>query len=214
MRLITTVPELLQPATVELPTSRRASNQAVNVLATLSQLTPRRALHHDEIVDLAERQAKLLLRLARLTTPPTPSALISELPRVLVRLERDLPVSAAAHWINGRWLLLINLSEPLERQRFSVCHEYKHCIDHPLRSVIYRDTPATKANEQAELAAEAFAAAVLMPADWMRTAWDSGVRSVTTLSRRFRVSRRAMERRLAYLGLRDPKPTYPLQEIA
>jgi len=203
MRTQSLTPELLRPASVELPTSRHSSQQEVSVLATLRRLSPKRALNRDETLALAERQADLLLQLGRVGGPPTPSALITELPRVLVRIERELPVSAATHWINGRWLLLINGTEPTERQRFSLCHEYKHCIDHRLWPDIYRSRPEMTATQQAELAADAFAAALLMPARWLRAAWTGGNHDPRQLTALFEVSQQAMARRLNTLGLVD-----------
>ena len=194
-------PELLRSATEVLPTSRHAMLPEPNILKRLRSLAPHRPLTEQHAAELAEAQAALLLRLAGVHEPPTPSCLIVELPRVFVRVEPELPISAATHWMNGRWLLFINGGEPLERQRFSLCHEYKHAIDHRARAVLYRSRPEASAADQAELAADAFAAAVLMPAEWVRRAWGSGIRSVDDLSHLFEVSHRAMRRRLELLGL-------------
>ncbi len=132
---------------------------------------------------------------------------------MLVELDPNLPVLAGAHWINRRWLLLIRYGEPLERQRFSLAHEYKHCIDYPTRTTLYGDAAAaTVLNRQAELAADAFAAALLMPASWVQEAWGDGDRDPARLAERFCVSERAMTRRLQALGLGPSQPTY--QEAA
>jgi hypothetical protein len=186
-----------------LPTSRHASGQELGILSALRSLAPRRALSSVEAEQCAETQADRLLTLAGLTTPPTPSELIAELPRVLVRIDSDLPTSAATQWVNGRWLLLINGSEPIERQRFSLAHEYKHALDHRHHDLLYVDRPGFSANDQAEQAADAFAAAVLMPAAWVERAWADGIRRLSDLSSLFQVSPRAMVRRLERLDLRS-----------
>jgi hypothetical protein len=197
--------ELLVEADSGWPTSRRATGQELGVLAALRNLAPRRALSVVEADLLAERQANHLLRLAQLTMPPTPSMLIAELPRILVRHDINLPVSAATQWANGRWLVLINGSEPIERQRFSLAHEYKHALDHRHRKLLYQDQPGLSAAEQAETAADAFAANLLMPAAWIQAALKAGTCSLSDLVALFQVSPRAMARRLEVLGLRAPQ---------
>jgi predicted transcriptional regulator len=204
---LTTEPINTREAT--LPTSRHAVGQEVGVLAILRGVAPRRPLTPAEARLVAEMQAERLLRLAKLTGPPTPSAIITELPRVLVRLDANLPASGGSHWANGRWLLLINGSEPAVRQRFSLGHEYKHALDHRFRDLMYEDLPALSAHDQAELAADAFAAALLMPRRWVRRAWRDGHHRIGDLAEMFAVHPRAMARRLDTLKLRRLPVTDP-----
>src|SRR5829696_9806230 len=124
-----------------LPTSRAAAHGERAVLAILRAKAPHRALDLREAAQVAEWQATTLLELAGLTEPPTPASLIAELPRVLVRTDVDLPVSGCTSWQAGRWLIVLNGSEPLVRQRFSLAHEYKHTIDHRYRDELYVDRP-------------------------------------------------------------------------
>jgi predicted transcriptional regulator len=195
------LPELLAPAPIELATSRHIAPVLPSVLTKLRQLAPNRALDEQETVLLAELQAQLLLDMAGLSRPPTPSALITELPRVLVKLRADLPVSGATHWAGQQWLLLIRDGEPVQRQRFSLAHEYKHCVDHRLSGTLYQGTRQYSPQRQVELAADAFAAALLMPERWLRAAWEAELRSLTLLAQRFQVSEQAMRRRLDHFGL-------------
>ncbi len=185
----------------KLPTSRLAPQQERAVLAILRSKAPRRALSSAEAARVAEWQATALLELAGLNAPPTPASLISELPRVLVRTDVDLPVSGCTSWHAGRWLILINGAEPLVRQRFSLAHEYKHAIDHRYRDVLYVDRPGLSAYAQAEHAADYFAASLLMPRRWVKQAWADGYQRVSQLSQLFDVSAPAMARRLEHLGL-------------
>jgi Zn-dependent peptidase ImmA (M78 family) len=185
----------------ELPTSRAAPHGERAVLAILRAKAPHRALGLREAAQVADWQATALLELANLAEPPTPSALITELPRVQVRTDVDLPVSGCTSWQNGRWLIVLNGAEPLVRQRFSLAHEFKHAIDHRFRHELYVDRPGLSAVTQAELAADYFAACLLMPKRWLYRAWATGHQRVSELSRLFAVSPQAMTRRLEHLRL-------------
>lgn len=187
-----------------LPTSRSATHGERAVLAILRAKAPQRTLDPHEAAQVAEWQATALLELAGLTAPPTPAGLISELPRVLVRTDADLPVSGCTSWSNGRWLILLNAAEPYARQRFSLAHEFKHAIDHRHRDVMYVDRPGLSAAAQAEQAADYFAASLLMPRRWVKQAWGSGIQhlhGISGLCHRFEVSPPAMALRLQHLGL-------------
>ncbi len=186
-----------------LPTSRSAPEQERGVLAVLRALAPRRPLTRPEAEVLAELQANRLLELADVSEPPVPSELITELPRILVRADIDLPVSGSAHWVSGRWLLSINAAEPWQRQRFSLAHEFKHVLDHSWRDVLYQDRPGETADQQAEHAADYFAACLLMPKRFVKRLWGDRQQRLSVLSEHFGVSPRAMQVRLRALGLRD-----------
>ena len=97
-----------------------------------------------------------------------------------MRTDVDLPVSGCTAWQAGRWLILINGSEPYGRQRFSLAHEFKHVIDHRFRDVLYVDRPRLSADVQAEQAADYFAACLLMPRAWMKRAWAEGLQSLAS----------------------------------
>jgi Zn-dependent peptidase ImmA (M78 family) len=187
-----------------LPTSRTTPHGERAVLAILRTKAPHRALTPREAAQVAEWQATSLLELAGLTEPPTPAALIAELPRVLVHTDVDLPVSGCTSWSNGRWLIVLNGAEPYARQRFSLAHEFKHAIDHRHRDVMYVDRPGLSAAAQAEQAADYFAASLLMPRRWVQQAWSAGIQHLhgrSGLCRRFEVSPPAMALRLQHLGL-------------
>jgi hypothetical protein len=186
----------LTSRTALLPTSRTARGQERSVLTILRAVAPRRRLTALEGGIVAELQANRLLELAGSPSPPIPSELITDLPRIAVRQDPDLPVSGSAIWVAGRWLLSINSSEPWTRQRFSLAHELKHVIDHRHVDVLYAG------DGEAERAAEHFAAALLMPKRAVLSEWTSGNQRLSTISTVFEVSPRAMARRLQHLGLR------------
>lgn len=187
-----------------LPTSRAAAQQTAErgVLAILRSLMPKRLLTTREAEIIAELQANRLLELAGLPQAPIPNELITELPRIAVRLDPDLPVSGCAQWVSGRWLISLNASEPWTRQRFSLAHELKHVLDHPAVDVAYAG------EQQAEYLADYFAACLLMPRRYVRTVWYEGMQSLAALSEHFGVSERAMAVRLQHLGLRQPTPRH------
>jgi len=182
-------------------TSRLITNPERGVLPILRAVAPRRRLSPVEAAYVAELQAVRLLELAGLTHGPVPTSLIADLPRVDLRYDVDLPVSGTTHWQNGRWIITVNASEPLPRQRFTICHELKHAIDHRHHDVLYRSTPGQSAEVAAELAADTFAACLLMPKRWVKRAWNDGHQRISDLADLFSVSPQAMRRRLEHLGL-------------
>ncbi len=186
----------------QLPTSRAASGQERGVLAILRSAMPRRLLNTQEAELVAELQANRLLELAGMPQPPVPNELITELPRIAVRLDPNLPVSGCAQWVSGRWLLSINASEPWTRQRFSLAHEFKHVLDHPFVDEVYAG------DEQAEHLADYFAACLLMPRRYVKRVWGEGMQSLRALSEHFGVSEPAVVRRLQHLGLWSAGPRH------
>ena len=97
------------------------------------------------------------------------------------------------------------------RKRFSIAHELGHHFLHLLHDGDFvdteldlfrdiedpdRDTPS----KRAEVQANQFAAALLMPEELIRTEWQQ-TKNVANLARRFNVSEEAMGIRLSRLGL-------------
>ena len=82
-------------------------------------------------------------------------------------------------------------------------HEFKHVLDHPFISYLYPSTFTTDADRQAELAADYFAACLLMPKRLVKRLWGEGVQRTTDLANAFGVSEVAMRYRLEQLGLVD-----------
>lgn len=184
-----------------------------SLLAALRVLVPHRPMSLRAALRLAETQAEHLIRLTGLLGPPMPNEVITGLPRVRVLMERETPVSASTHWNGSHWIVVINGADSLERRRYSLAHELKHILDHPLRHWLYRPGGSIDAREQAEIAAEFFAACLLMPRTWIRQLWADGVRSVEGLSDYFEVSERAIRERLRQLGL-TPRPAIRVRAAA
>jgi hypothetical protein len=177
-----------------------------SVLRTLRALVPQRRLTYFESLRIAELQANRLLELFDVEGPQVPSELMTELPRFVVRVADDLPVSGSTHWENGRWVITLNGSEPYVRQRFSLAHEFKHAVDHSSKQYLYGDVendPA--ARDQAERVADHFAACLLMPKRWVKSQWV-GSQQLGPLSRKMGVSSRALSVRLYHLGMAVETP--------
>lgn len=170
----------------------------------LRDLVPLRPLTQAEALRIAENQANRLLALAELTGPPFHEEVITELPRTQVVRMPDIPVSGSAHWSKGRWVIALNQSESLARQRFSLAHEFKHVLDNPFIGFLYPKQQGWTPADRAERVCDYFAACLLMPKVWVRRAWTEGVQDLRGLARRFNVSQSAMNVRLLQLGLAEP----------
>ena len=186
-----------------------AGGQASSVLAELRALVPKRPLRFPEALRLAEAQANRLIELADIGEPPFPHEFITGLPRIRVLMERRTPVSASTHWNGRHWVIVINGAEGPLRRRYSLAHELKHIIDHPHRFSLYRDHGHLSGRDQAEWAAEFFAACLLMPKAWIRLLWDDGCRTVESVADHLNVSVRAAENRLRQLGM----PVHRMQTV-
>ena len=175
-----------------------------SVVAELRHFAPRRAMSMPEARVVAEKQASRLLRLSGVTGPPVPEQVIECLPRVEVHYLGRQELSGTAKWSNGRWVVLVNRNDTWGRQRFSLAHEFKHVLDWSKADTLYCDGYRS-ANYQAERAADAFAAALLMPKAWIKRAfYDEGIRDEYALARRFQVSVASMRWRIDELRLYEP----------
>jgi Zn-dependent peptidase ImmA (M78 family) len=141
---------------------------------------------------------------AQRTEARVDSGVISELPRIHV-VREPLPTSGMSFWDGRCWVITLNSSEPVTRQRFTLLHEYKHIVDHGAADRLYTGTTRHSPAAQAEQAADYFAGCALMPKRLMQRAWGQGIQRPAELAQRFFVSERAIEVRLAQLGLSQPR---------
>lgn len=185
-------------------TNTTSTDTTRSVLRTLRSLMPTRDLTMSEALQIAERQATKLLTLHEVAAPGVPIEIITEQPRIRISQSYDIPASGSAHWDGQDWIITINAAEYDLRQRYTICHEYKHLLDHPVRHRRLRlPTNSTLTQADAvERVADYFAACVLMPRTWIKDAFcNQHVQRIEDLATRFSVSPKAMSYRLQDLGL-------------
>ncbi len=177
-----------------------------SVVTKLRDTVPLRPLRYSEALRLAELQAQRFLALTGITEPSVPERIITELPHVQVNRLSPFPSSGASHWTRGRWLVILNGSEPATRQRFSLAHEAKHIIDHRFVKVIYSNFTENERHDMIERICDYFAGCLLMPRPWVKRIYCSGNQHLPDLAQTFGVSQAAMSVRLNQIGLIEPTP--------
>lgn len=173
-----------------------------SVLASLRGMFPERSLRFSEALRVAELQATRLLQLSYIETMPVPHEIVTELPHIRVK-SRELPTSGLSYWEGDAWVICLNRREPITRQRFTLLHEFKHIVDHGRTQALYHQAGRQTAEQQAEQTADYFAGCVLMPRKDVKRAWGQGIQRLRDLAQYFDVSERAIEVRLAQIGLTD-----------
>ncbi len=165
--------------------------------------------------DELESRALKLLAQARVVKPPVSVEQIADCLGLQIRLA-DLGEDCSGVLVrNGdRAVIGVNWSHHTNRRRFSIAHEIAHFhlhsgdtyVDKGYR-VNFRDLESGSGTKQEEVEANNFAAALLMPADWVYKAFkdqpfdlaeDDGLEE---LARKFQVSTQAMTYRLMNLEL-------------
>jgi Zn-dependent peptidase ImmA (M78 family) len=183
----------------ETPTVHRSER---SLLAALRGLIPNRKLTLIEVQRLAELQANRLRELTGADSASLAEA-IAAVPRVRVEYRR-LPTSGLSFWDGTDWVIGINRDEPDTRQRFTLLHEFKHILDHRLAARMFVSNERRTAEQQAEQVADYFAGCALMPKSLLKRAWGNGVQTPDALAALFDASARAVEVRLAQIGLSEP----------
>lgn len=183
---------------------------STSIIHQLRALMPLRPLEQHEARSIAERQTTLLLELLDQRESAVDVGLIAELPRIEVKVEPSLHlggVSGFSQWSRGRWLIVVNRDESGTRRRFTLSHEFKHVLDHPFIKEIYSELGESEAarHRMTEQICDYFAACLLMPRNWLKRAWASGIQDQAALAAKFNVSEAAMAIRLKEIGLVEPK---------
>lgn len=183
----------------------RLTSTGEGVMKSLRAMMPARPLSFFEACQRAEAQANRLLDLQGLTGPAVPCEIVTELPHIHIEQAYDIPVSGSAFWDGTAWVLTLNADEYLPRRRFSLMHEFKHVLDHPFRRALSHVGNSLTENDL-ERVADHFAACVLMPKRWVKSAFYGQSQSAERLAGIFEVSRAAMSYRLNELGLTGYSP--------
>lgn len=175
------------------------SNGRHSLLRSLRALVPEGPLSTGAAYRVTERQAAALRRHLGVLTPEFPEDAVSLVPRVRVVEIDNLPTSGVSRWHNGCWVIVINGTEPWQRQRFTAAHELAHFIASPTEDRLL--THAQNRSLRREQLADYFAGCLLMPAGHLRRLAAQGYAS-TDLADLFGVSVRAVEVRLDQIATR------------
>ena len=175
-------------------------------LGRLRAMMPRRPLGIREAESIAERQAGRLRAELGMLGPQLKESDLATLPWLAITRRDIFPTSGLAMKTDYGWVIVLRSSEAKVRQRFSLAHEIKHCLDDPFIDGLYPAVGGYGSDERTERICDRFAAALLMPRVMLRADWADGLQDVAQLARRYDVSRAAMQIRLTQLGLLEPTP--------
>jgi Zn-dependent peptidase ImmA (M78 family) len=156
-----------------------------------------------------------LLRIARVTDPPVPVEYIARCLGARVTYEPFVGELSGMLYREGDQIVIgVNVLHPKTRQRFTIAHEIAHLrlheneglhLDRDFR-IRHRDELSSQGSDRDEVAANHYAASLLMPKEMIERDLD-GRRIdiedddfVRELADRYKVSQQAMTFRLANLG--------------
>jgi Zn-dependent peptidase ImmA (M78 family) len=163
---------------------------------------------------LVKKRANELLARAGVQRAPVPVEQLAVALGAQIKYEPfDGQLSGLLHRSRDRAVIGINSKHPSVRQRFSIAHELGHLVLHqpdfqidPHAFVAFRDRESSTATDPAEIEANQFAAAVLMPEFLLeKHVKELGPdpdleEAITILAKRFGVSEQAMTIRLTSMG--------------
>lgn len=198
-----------RPAEDRLPPSVAELRAA---FAPLRSLVPDRRVSHLESLRIAGRQANALRELLHVEDDYIDTDAIASIARIQIDLVDDIPLSGASFWSGDTWHIHVRADEPITHRRFTVLHELKHILDHPVQHHVY-DERAFVCYGERELIADYFAACVLVPEDKLRSAYQE-THDHHELAARFGVSVRRILHRLSELDLTDTISAIPERSIS
>jgi Zn-dependent peptidase ImmA (M78 family) len=178
----------------------------------------------------AEATSEALLKRRSVRAPPIDVAALAVAQGA--RIKRELLDSNVSGLMvrrpDGRVVIGVNRMHHTNRQRFTIAHEIGHMVLHGSQPSVFVDDvmvhfradAGTRLPDPREIEANAFAAALLMPAAMLerdvhgRVIDVSEEKEIRRLARRYAVSQQALTIRLLSLGLlaglpdrdRDPEP--------
>jgi Zn-dependent peptidase ImmA (M78 family) len=167
-----------------------------------------------------EKQVALLLQKHSITDPPVPVEDIAKAEGLtIIQTVYSGDVSGALIRANGIVGIAVNATHHPNRRRFTVAHELAHFtlkhegehVDSDF-TIIRRDDKSSEANDSFEIDANAFAACLLMPREFLlrdlrvnfNGDYDFSEDYLDTIAKRYRVSTTALNYRLVNLGLKSP----------
>lgn len=151
-----------------------------------------------------ERLANNYLRKGNVHSPPVPTELVSladEENNIEIRTVPLKTLSGALCRERDHWIIYINSSDSLYRQRFTLFHEVFHILAHCRTTYcpVFRGR-GTNRGYFNELLADCFAAHTLIPEEWLKAEWEEGS-DLDQLAKTFAIPRSVMWFRLNVLGL-------------
>jgi len=157
-----------------------------------------------------EKLRKRLREAGLLTIPLNVFAVAEFLGVEVVEEAMDDDLSGYLEMHGGHWVAGVNAYHHPNRKRFTIAHEIAHLLLHSSQKTCFQDQifarrEADRSQTEGasmEREADAFAAALLMPANDVRQAIDAGTTSLSELAEKFRVSALAMKFRVKNLGYR------------
>lgn len=159
-----------------------------------------------------EAEASRVLDALGIQVPPVNPTLIAEALGLEVRaaLFRDPEMHGRISKMQDRTVIEVAALDAANRRRFTIAHEIGHALLHlkdvphgaytDMRRQLFRLANVAPLSDPAETSANQFAAALLMPEQWVRAAYER-TRNVAELAREFNVSVDAMTFRTKNLDL-------------
>lgn len=124
-------------------------------------------------------------------------------PTIIIKREALAPdVSGRLRMENGLWVMTVNSQHPSVRQRYTLCHELGHYLNHRDSVKSFEDSVFFRSSQKSsmEYMADQFAARLLMPESDVNALLERGVKTVKEMASLFDVSLEAMKYRLEQLG--------------
>lgn len=104
-----------------------------SLLATLRDLGREPTTSLEAMRRVAAAQAHILRQAVPGSLHEIPEDISALIPSIFVEYVADLPAAGISYWANDRWHIHIRKEDPVDTQAFTVLHQLKRIIDHPLR---------------------------------------------------------------------------------
>jgi Zn-dependent peptidase ImmA (M78 family) len=161
------------------------------------------------------KQAQKVLKDNRVQKPPVNLGNIAKRLGITVKYEPfEEDISGVLYRDQQGTIIGVNSFHHPNRQRFTIAHEIGHFVLHEMDvhvdkgyRMVFRNSKSSRADDPLEIAANWFAAELLMPAHMLRPEVEQFIHDfedgegLRNLARRYHVSTQAMAFRLANLGL-------------
>lgn len=114
----------------------------------------------------------------------------------------DSEISGMLKKIKDQWVIVVNSLHHINRQRYTIAHEFAHYCLHKDLKDSFEDITFFRNNDKSSMEYEAneFAANLLMPKEKVREEIKNGITSLRLLAEKFGVSILAMKYQVQKLG--------------